>query len=103
MTFAFFMPGKVRPRDALFYTVFQPVGATAASLVFSLFEVQASAFSLNPVRSLVPAVPSGHWDGGWILLLAPPAGMLLAAFVNRRVIPLPPVLCAKLMHDGSTR
>ena len=35
--------------------------------------------------------------------MAPPAGMLLAAFVNRRVLPLPPMLCAKLMHDGSTR
>ncbi len=79
------------------------LAGAAASLVFSLFEVQATSFSLNPAHSLVSAVPSGHWDGVWIYLLAPPAGMLLAAFVNRRVLPLPPMLCAKLMHDGSTR
>lgn len=170
MTFVFFMLGKVRPWDAVFYATFQTAGATAGllvaallfgdvlrlppvewlatyptgmrtalpflaeflasfvvmslilsmggmiriarytglagaatSLVFSLFEVQATSFSLNPAHSLVSAVPSGHWDGVWIYLLAPPAGMLLAAFVNRRVVPLPPMLCAKLMHDGSTR
>ena len=170
MTFVFLMLGKVRPWDAVFYTLFQTAGAAAGllvaalcfgdalcqppvewlatyptgmraalpfiaeflasfvvmslilsmggavriarytglagaavSLVFSLFEVQATSFSLNPAHSLVSAVPSGHWDGVWIYLLAPPAGMLLAAFVNRRVVPLPPMLCAKLMHDGSTR
>ncbi len=170
MTFTFFMLGKVRPWDAVFYAVFQIAGAAAgllvaalcfgdalrrppvewlatyptgmraalpfmaeflasfvvmslvlsmggavriarytglasaaASLVFSLFEVQATSFSLNPAHSLVSAVPSGHWDGVWIYLLAPPAGMLLAAFVNSQVVPLPPMLCAKLMHDGSTR
>ena len=171
-TLTFFLLGKVRPWDALFYVLFQTLGAAAglaaAALVFGhvlrsprvewlatyptgmraalpfaaeflalfavmslilatgrhhagrplhrpcvaaaatfllgLFDVSASAgFSLNPARSLVSAVPSGHWDGFWIYLVAPPAGMALAAFVNRRVIPLPPMLCAKLVHDSGTR
>lgn len=29
--------------------------------------------------------------------------MVPAAFVNRLVLPLPPILRAKLVHDGSTR
>ena len=82
------------------YTGLVDAGAT---FILSLFEVSASGFSLNPARSLVSAVPSGHWNGFWIYLVAPPAGMVLAAFVNGRVIPLPPMMCAKLMHDGSTR
>lgn len=170
-TLTFFLMGKVRPWDALFYVLFQTLGAAAglcaaaacfgdilrmppvdwlatyptgmrtalpfiaeflasfgvmslilatgatlraarytglaavaATFLLGLFDVSASAgFSLNPARSLVSAVPSGHWDGFWIYLLAPPAGMFLAAFVNRRVLPLPPMLCAKLVHDGSTR
>ncbi len=170
-TLTFFLMGKVRPWDALFYVLFQTLGAAAglsaaaacfgdvlrmppvdwlatyptgmrttlpfaaeflasfgvmslilatgatlraarytglaaaaATFLLGLFDVSASAgFSLNPARSLVSAVPSGHWDGFWIYLVAPPAGMALAAFVNRRVVPLPPMLCAKLVHDNSTR
>lgn len=79
------------------------LAAAGTSFLLSLFAVSASGFSLNPARSLVTAIPSGHWNGVWIYLLAPPSGMVLAAFVNRRVVPLPPMLCAKLVHDTSAR
>lgn len=75
------------------------LAAAAATFLLKLFD-SASGFCLNPARSLVSAVPSGHWDGFWIYFLAPPAGMVLAAFVHQRVLSL---LCAKLVHDGSTR
>lgn len=38
-----------------------------------------SGFGMNPARSLASAIPSGTWTSFWIYLLAPFAGMLLAA------------------------
>jgi len=34
--------------------------------------------SMNPIRSLAPAVVSGHWEHLWVYLLAPTLGALLA-------------------------
>jgi NAD(P)-dependent dehydrogenase (short-subunit alcohol dehydrogenase family)/glycerol uptake facilitator-like aquaporin len=73
------------------------------SFVFITVEAPISGFSLNPARSLASALPSGLWMGFWIYVLAPPAGMALAALVNRRALTLPPMPCAKLLHDTATR
>jgi len=56
--------------------------------------------SMNPARSFAAALPAGAWSSLWIYLLAPPAGMLLAAqaYVARRGAAA--VFCAKLDHGG---
>jgi len=40
-----------------------------------------SGFGMNPARSLASALPANIWTAFWIYLLAPFAGMLLAAEV----------------------
>lgn len=53
----------------------------AGGLVFTwvLFAAPVSGFGMNPARSFASALPSGIWDHFWIYLVAPLAGMLLAA------------------------
>ncbi len=58
--------------------------------------------SLNPARSLAPAVLAGDLDSLWVYVLGPAAGALLAALlVRRRVLGLP--LTAKLFYDSRYR
>lgn len=79
-------------------------GAVAGVLVALniTFEAPLSGMSMNPARSLGPALLSGHFDGLWIYFLAPPLGMLLAAelFRRRRAHAS---LCAKLNHSLQVR
>ena len=79
------------------------VGVFAACLVFLFICVEAplSGFSMNPARSLASALSAGVWAGFWIYVLAPPAGMLAAALVNRNLPDLPCTRCAKV--QGSPR
>ena len=79
------------------------VGVFAACLVFLFICVEAplSGFSMNPARSLASALSAGVWTGFWIYVLAPPAGMLAAALVNRSLPGLPCTRCAKV--QGSTQ
>ncbi len=59
-------------------------GITAGIAVGSIIALEAmfagpiSGASMNPVRSLAPAVCSGHWEHLWIYLLAPLVGAQLA-------------------------
>jgi aquaporin Z len=71
--------------------------------VFITFEAPLSGMSMNPARSFGAALPAGTWSSLWIYLLAPPAGMLLAAqvYVARRGAAA--VFCAKLDHGGPSR
>lgn len=52
-------------------------------------ESPISGTSTNPVRSLGPAIISGHWEGWWIYWIGPMAGMLLAvlscSFLAKRI------------------
>ena len=74
-------------------------GVCAGILValYIAFEAPLSGMSMNPARSLAPAIFAGHSQGLWIYLVAPPLGMLIAAAVfarwGRRGG------CAKLDHD----
>ena len=62
------------------------------------FEAPLSGMSMNPARSLGSAVMAQSWTGIWIYLIAPPAGMLLAAaFVFRRA-GASAAACGKMMH-----
>lgn len=53
-----------------------------------------SGASMNPARSLAPALVSGHLEALWVYLVAPVAGMLLAVVTDRllelREPPQPP-------------
>jgi glycerol uptake facilitator-like aquaporin len=62
-------------------TVGIAVGGTIA--MASLVGGPASGASLNPARSLGPAVVSAELDGLWIYLTAPFVGGVLGAFAYR--------------------
>lgn len=47
--------------------------------VDALFAGKISGASMNPARSLAPAVVSGHFRELWIYLVAPPIGAYLLA------------------------
>jgi MIP family channel proteins len=46
----------------------------------AMFAGPISGASMNPARSLAPAIVSGHWEHLWIYLTAPFAGAWLAVF-----------------------
>jgi aquaporin Z len=77
-----------------------------AGLLVALFitvEAPLSGMSMNPARSLASALPGGLWHAFWIYLVGPPAGMLLAAELYRRLRRTPEVVCAKLVHHTHRR
>jgi aquaporin Z len=80
-------------------------GVVAGSLVALYITVEApvSGMSLNPARSLAPALLSGDLSSLWIYFVAPPAGMLAAALVYVRARGLGAVSCAKLHHHTAAR
>jgi aquaporin Z len=57
------------------------VGAVIA--LEAMFAGKICGASMNPARSLAPAVVSGHWEHLWIYLAAPIAGAWLAVFACR--------------------
>jgi aquaporin NIP len=57
------------------------IGATVGLLV--LFGGSISGTSLNPTRSIAPAIIGGNFQNLWIYLTAPFAGALSAVFVHR--------------------
>jgi aquaporin Z len=79
-------------------------GVFAGLLVALYISVEAplSGMSINPARSFASALPAGEWQAFWIYLLAPLAGMALAAELHaawlRRA-----VHCAKLLHPADQR
>lgn len=60
-------------------------GYVAGLMVFVFISVEAplSGMSINPARSFGPALVSGNWHAYWIYILAPLAGMQLAAYAFR--------------------
>jgi aquaporin Z len=69
--------------------------------VYITVEDPLSGMSLNPARSLSPALFIGRLDTLWIYGIAPPLGMLLAAELFRLAGRHPP--CAKLHHRHGAR
>lgn len=59
------------------------IGAVVA--LEAMFAGPISGASMNPVRSLAPALVSGHLESLWVYLLAPVAGALLAVPLCRAV------------------
>jgi MIP family channel proteins len=63
------------------------IGGTVA--LGALVGGPVSGASMNPARSIGPAVVSGDLTGLWIYLLAPPLGAIVAAIVYRALRPSP--------------
>lgn len=79
-----------------------PFTALAAGLLvtFLVFvEAPISGTSLNPARTVGPALVSGVTTDLWLYLVAPPLGALLAAVLFRRFRGTTP--CAKLYHTDA--
>jgi aquaporin Z len=80
-------------------------GFCAGALVAVYISVEAplSGMSMNPARSLASGWPGGIWTGFWIYLLAPLAGMQLAASAYLILRGRASVRCAKLLHTRDQR
>lgn len=80
-------------------------GLFAGLLVAAYVVVEApfSGFGMNPARTFASALPAWQWTGFWLYMIAPPAGMLLAAEFYVRIKGLGAVICAKLHHGNPTR
>lgn len=64
------------------------------------FEAPLSGMSMNPARSLGPALIAGDFSSLWIYLVVPPLGMLAAAELHRG---LATGGCAKFNHAARLR
>jgi aquaporin Z len=79
-------------------------GWFAAGLVALFITVEAplSGMSLNPARTFASALVANSWNGFWIYVTAPVAGML-AGVELRRWTAGDAACCGRLHHDGATR
>lgn len=59
------------------------IGSTV--LLAVMFAGPASGASMNPARSLGPALVSGTWQSQWIYLVGPPAGAVLGVLVYQAI------------------
>ena len=76
--------------------------AAAAGVLLAFFvlvEAPVSGTSLNPARSLGPAIVGGDYSGLWVYLIGPPLGALAAVFAYRRRRST--VACGKLYHSDA--
>ena len=79
-------------------------GVVAGLLVMLYITVEAplSGMSMNPARTLGPALLAGRFDSLWIYFAVPPLAMFAAAEVFRRGR-TPRTSCAKLNHSQAVR
>lgn len=63
--------------------LFAGVAVGSMVLLEAMFAGPVSGASMNPVRSLAPALVSQHLEYSWIYLTAPVTGSVLAVFVYR--------------------
>lgn len=75
-------------------------GVWVAFLVFA--EAPVTGTSLNPARSLGPAVVTGTYRNLWVYFLGPLGGATATALLWKPTViaGLRPVFCAKLFHTG---
>ncbi|HET9693273.1 MAG TPA: aquaporin [Steroidobacteraceae bacterium] len=67
------------------------------------FEAPYSGMSMNPARTLASAWPAATWDGFWLYVVAPLAGMQLGAVLHGFSVRGPSTGCAKLCHGERER
>jgi glycerol uptake facilitator-like aquaporin len=68
------------------------VGITISATVWleALVAGPLCGASMNPARSLGPALVSGHLTDAWLYVVAPIAGVLLAVLIDRFLTPTAP-------------
>jgi len=69
--------------------------------LFITFESPFSGMSMNPARTLGSAIIPQLWSSLWIYFIAPPLGMVLAAFLYQAAGHH--AACAKLHHQNAKR
>ena len=62
---------------------FAGISIGSVVLLEAMFAGPICGASMNPVRSLTPAIVSGHLSQVWIYLIAPPTGMIAAVGFNK--------------------
>jgi len=70
---------------------------------FIIVEAPLSGMSMNPARSLAPALHAGCWHALWLYLAAPTLGTLVAAEIFLRARGGIRPFCAKLHHASDKR
>lgn len=75
-----------------------PLAVVGVVAVLVWLDGNFSGASLNPARSLGPAVVTGNWRLFWVYVLGPCCGSLAAALLHRFAMPLEAVT-GKLFHD----
>jgi MIP family channel proteins len=84
------------------------VGAAAAIAIGgtvgldALFGGPVTGASMNPARSLGPALAAGHWQDIWIYLLGPLAGALTGAFAYQAIRGPAPIAPSSGQRDSET-
>ena len=73
------------------------VGLLIATLVFLTAPV--SGTSLNPARSIGPAIAASNFSYLWLYIIAPVLGSLIAVAIHKKISFLHCPLCAKLNHE----
>jgi aquaporin Z len=81
-----------------------PVLAGTLVVLLVFVEAPVSGTSLNPARSIAPALLAGVFENQWLYLVAPPAGAALAVWLHGRLTGARPAAgCAKLFHTERYR
>ena len=63
--------------------LFAGIAIGSVVLLEAMFAGPICGANMNPVRSLTPALVSGHLSQVWVYLIGPPTGMLLAVGFNK--------------------
>jgi aquaporin Z len=85
------------------HTRYTGLYAGALVAVYISIEAPLSGMSMNPARTFASALPAGVWTSFWVYLIAPIAGMQLAAALHLFLRGRASVRCAKLIHSPHHR
>jgi aquaporin Z len=85
--------------------VMRYTGVFAGILVATWISIEGplSGMSMNPARSFASALPANLWNGFWLYMIAPVAGMQAAAILFTWQRGRGAVKCSKLIHADDQR